>query len=111
MKIQKNTLMLTAAFTGLLAGTMTRLSPAPTASGDSSAMISSVGPLATQFAAKDDKKADKKAGKDTNSCGVRAAAGPKVPKKTRRNNISFGWVAVAMVPRQQLSEPAPTFGA
>ena len=84
MKIQKNTLMLTAAFTGLLAGTMTRLSAAPTASGDSSATISSVGPLATQFAAKDDKKADKKAGKDTNSCGGKGGCGSESPKKDKK---------------------------
>jgi hypothetical protein len=91
MKIQKNTLMLTAAFTGLLAGTMTRLSAAPTASGDSGAMISSVGPLATQFAAKDDKKADKKAGKDTNSCAGKGGCGSESPKRDKTTSRSVGF--------------------
>ena len=84
MTIQTKSLVLTAAFTGLLAGTMTRLSAAPNASDDSSAMISSVNPLATEVGAKDEKKADKKADKDKNSCGGKGGCGSESPKKDKK---------------------------
>jgi hypothetical protein len=50
MKINKNSLVLTAAFTGLLAGTMTRLSAAPASSGGSNPTMSSARQLAGQVA-------------------------------------------------------------
>jgi hypothetical protein len=68
MKIPKNSLMLAAAFTGLVGGTTTRLNAAsaPSAQG---VTISALNPTG-QWAADDktDKKADKKADKDKNSC-------------------------------------------
>jgi hypothetical protein len=84
MKIQKNSLMLTAAFTGLLAGTMTRLNAASAALSDSNTTVYSARPLASQFAAKDDKKADKKADKEKNSCGGKGGCGSESPKKDKK---------------------------
>ena len=84
MKIRKNALLLTAAFTGLLAGTMTRLSAAPAASGNSNPRNSSASPLASQFAAKDDKKVDKKADKDKNSCKGKGGCGSDTSKKDKK---------------------------
>jgi hypothetical protein len=84
MKIRKNSLALTAAFAGLLAGTMTRLNAAPAASGNSHPTISSATPLSSQFAAKDDKKADKKADKDKNSCKGKGGCGSGTPKKDKK---------------------------
>jgi hypothetical protein len=80
MKIRKNALMLTAAFTGLLAGTMTRLSAAAPASGNSNPRNSSGILLASSFAATDDKKADK----DKNSCKGKGGCGSDTSKKDKK---------------------------
>ena len=84
MKIRENALMLTAAFTGLLAGTMTRLSAAPLALGNSNPRNSSASPLVSKFAATDDKKADKKADKDKNSCKGKGGCGSDTSKKDKK---------------------------
>ncbi len=77
MKIRTNSLVLTAAFAGLLSGTMTRLSAASGASSNSNPAMSSVSQFVGQFggAAKDDKKSDKKAEKDKNSCKGKGGCG------------------------------------
>jgi hypothetical protein len=77
MKIRTNSLVLTAAFAGLLSGTMTRLSAASGASSNSNAAMSFLSQFAGQFAgtAKDDKKGDKKAEKDKNSCKGKGGCG------------------------------------
>jgi hypothetical protein len=69
MKIRKNSLVLTAAFTGLLGGTMARLNAAPAASGNSSPTVSSGNHFAGQSAGTsfDDKK-EKHACEGKNSC-------------------------------------------
>jgi hypothetical protein len=69
MKISKNSLVLTAAFTGLLGGTMVRLNAAPVASGSSNPTMSSASQLAGQLAGTSlaDKK-EKHACKGQNSC-------------------------------------------
>jgi hypothetical protein len=64
MKIRKNSLVLTAAFTGLLGGTMARLNAAPSSSSSSPALSAHVGQLST--AANADK--DKHACEGKNSC-------------------------------------------
>ena len=60
MKIRKNSLVLTAAFTGLLGGTMARLNAAPASSSHStsqSAMSAQAGQLSTTLNADKDKHA------------------------------------------------------
>ena len=47
MKINKNSLVLTAAFTGLLGGTMARLNAAPASDSSSSTVSSQAGQLST----------------------------------------------------------------
>lgn len=64
MKIRKNTLALTAAFTGLLGGTMARLNAAPASDSSSPTASSLAGRLSTTSA---DKK-DKHACEGKNSC-------------------------------------------
>ena len=65
MKISKNSLVLTAAFTGLLGGTMTRLNAGVASSGNSGSNISAAG----QFAGTTmDAKKEKHACKGQNSC-------------------------------------------
>jgi hypothetical protein len=65
MNIRKNSLVLAAAFTGLLGGTMTRLNAAPS-QGDSRPTFSA---LAGSFADDDaNKKVEKHACKGLNSC-------------------------------------------
>ena len=68
---------MTAAFTGMLGGTMARLSASPAASADSIPAMSSASRLAGQFAetGKADKKDGKKAGKETNSCKGKGGCG------------------------------------
>ena len=90
MKIRKNALMLTAAFTGLLAGTMSRLSAAVPASGNSNPRNSSGTLLASSFAAKDDKKADKKTDKDKNSCKGKGGCGSDTSKKDKSSSVKAG---------------------
>ena len=63
MKISTKSLVLTAAFTGLLGGTMTRLNAAPNSS-DSNSKIGAGNLVATSLA----DKADKHACKGKNSC-------------------------------------------
>ncbi len=77
MKISKTSLILTAAFTGLSAGTMARMSASPAASDSSILAMSSASRLAAHFAeaTKHDKKDDKKAGKETNSCKGKGGCG------------------------------------
>jgi hypothetical protein len=62
MKINKNSLVLTAAFAGLLGGTMTRLTAAPT-SGSSIQTLSTIAGFAD-----DKKEIEKHACKGLNSC-------------------------------------------
>ena len=87
MKIPRNSLLLTAAFAGLVAGTMTNSNAAP-APNNPNTTISSASPLASQFAATDDnktdKKADKKADKDKNSCKGKGGCGSDSPKKDKK---------------------------
>jgi hypothetical protein len=64
MKIRKNSLVLTAAFTGLLGGTMARLNAGPSSSNPNPTLSSHVGQLST--AANADK--DKHACEGKNSC-------------------------------------------
>ena len=77
MNISKTSFILTAAFTGLLGGTMARLSASPAPSDGSILAVSSAIPLAGQFAetGKADKKDGKKAGKETNSCKGKGGCG------------------------------------
>ena len=63
MKIHKNSLVLTAAFTGLLGGTMARLNAAPS-SGSSNPGLSSQGQLSTTL----DAAKEKHACQGKNSC-------------------------------------------
>ena len=83
MKIPRYSLRLTAAFAGLVAGTMTNSIAAP-ASSNPNPTISS----ASQFAATDDnktdKKADKKTDKDKNSCKGKGGCGSDSPKKDKK---------------------------
>jgi len=65
MKIRKNSVMLTAAFTGLLGGTMARLSAAPASGSSNPALSSLAGQLSTDSNA--DKK-EKHACEGKNSC-------------------------------------------
>ncbi len=65
MKIRKNSLVLTAAFTGLLGGTMARLNAAPASGSSNSAFSSYAGQLSTTMNA--DKK-EKHACEGKNSC-------------------------------------------
>jgi hypothetical protein len=78
MKFHKNSLVLTAAFTGLLGGTMTRLSASPTTNNLNPSM-SSANQLAGQFAGAG--KDDNKASKDTNSCKGKGGCGNDSSKK------------------------------
>jgi hypothetical protein len=57
MKIRKNSLVLTAAFTGLLGGTMARLSAAPSSSSSNPTMSSYAGQLSTTLNADTEKHA------------------------------------------------------
>jgi hypothetical protein len=57
MKIQKNSLVLTAAFTGLLGGTMARLNAAPLSGSSNPAMYSQAGQLSTTLNADIEKHA------------------------------------------------------
>jgi hypothetical protein len=69
MKVSKSSLVLTAAFTGLLGGTMTRLNAGvsvPGNSGSGLSSASSVGSAGVSFA--DDKKVEKHACSGKNSC-------------------------------------------
>jgi hypothetical protein len=77
MNISKTSLILTAAFTSLLGGTMARLSASPAPSDESILAVSSASPLAGQFAetGKADKKDGKKSGKETNSCKGKGGCG------------------------------------
>ena len=69
MKISKGSLVLTAAFTGLLGGTMTRLNASTAPSGTSGERISSASVLAGQSASDIlQAKKDKHACKGQNSC-------------------------------------------
>jgi hypothetical protein len=65
MKIRKNSLVLTAAFTGLLGGTMARLNAAPALGSSQSTFSLYAGQLSTTVNA--DKK-EKHAGEGKNSC-------------------------------------------
>ena len=65
MKLSKNSLVLTAAFTGLLGGTMARLNAAPS-QGVSSPAFSAVAGISADEAAKKD--IEKHACKGLNSC-------------------------------------------
>ena len=65
MKIRKNSLVLTAAFTGLLGGTMARLNAAPASDSSNPTASSLAGKLSTTSNA--DKK-DKHACEGKNSC-------------------------------------------
>ncbi len=64
MKVSKNSLVLTAAFTGLLGGTMARLNAAPTQAGSSSPAFATAGQAVLTAA---DKK-EKHACEGKNSC-------------------------------------------
>ena len=64
MKIQKKSLVLAAAFTGLLGGTMARLNAAPSSDSSSSTLSSRAGQLSTTM--NDDK--EKHACQGQNSC-------------------------------------------
>ena len=57
MKIHKNSLVLTAAFTGLLGGTMARLNAAPSWSSSNPTMSSQAGQLSTAMNADKEKHA------------------------------------------------------
>ncbi len=63
MKVSKSSLVLTAAFTGLLGGTMARVNAAPAASGQGSSIMA--GQLAGDVV---EAKKDKHACKGMNSC-------------------------------------------
>ena len=77
MNISKTSLILAAAYTGLLGGTMARLSASPAPSDGSIVAVSSASPLAGQLAetSKADKKDGTKAGKETNSCKGKGVCG------------------------------------
>ena len=64
MKIRKNSVMLTAAFTGLLSGIMARLGAAPSSSSSTPTISSLAGQLSTAAEA----AADKHACQGQNSC-------------------------------------------
>jgi hypothetical protein len=64
MAIRKNSLVLTAAFTGLLSGTMARVNAAPASDGSNPAMSGLAGKLSTAS----DAKKEKHACKGENSC-------------------------------------------
>ena len=64
MTIRKNSLVLTAAFAGLLSGTSSRLAAAPSSGGSNPAVASQAGQLSTTLSADPDKHSCK--GK--NSC-------------------------------------------
>jgi len=68
MKIPTGSLLLTAAFTGLLGGTMARLNAAPTGSGSSSPTISSTSRVAGQLAGPTLNETEKHACQGKNSC-------------------------------------------
>ncbi len=69
MKISKHSLVLTAAFTGLLGGTMTRLNAAPAPWGTSNPTMSSASRLAGLLAGSSfDDKTEKHACEGQNSC-------------------------------------------
>ncbi|MGA2131326.1 MAG: hypothetical protein ABSH50_03350 [Bryobacteraceae bacterium] len=69
MKVSKSSLVLTAAFTGLLGGTMTRLNASTISSGNGSQALSSSSNLLGQSAGSIfDAKKDKHACKGQNSC-------------------------------------------
>ena len=55
MNIRKNSLVLTAAFTGLLGGTMARLNAAPSSDSSNPTMSSSAGKLSTTLNAEKEK--------------------------------------------------------
>ena len=57
MKIHKNSLVLTAAFTGLLGGTMARLNAAPSSGSSNPTMSSHAGQLSTTMNADKEKHA------------------------------------------------------
>ena len=64
MAIRKNSLVLTAAFTGLLSGTMARVNAAPASDGSNPVMSGLAGKLSTAS----DAKKEKHACKGENSC-------------------------------------------
>jgi hypothetical protein len=64
MKISNNSLVLTAAFTGLLAGTMARLNAAPASSSSNSTVSAHAGQLSTTM----DADKEKHACEGKNSC-------------------------------------------
>jgi len=64
VKLSKNSLVLTAAFAGLLSGTASRVSAAPTPSSDNNAKIGVAGQLADAT----DAKKEKHACKGQNAC-------------------------------------------
>jgi hypothetical protein len=69
MKVSKGSLVLTAAFTGLLGGTMTRLNASTVSSGSSGLSVSSNSALAGQSSGTIwEAKKDKHACKGQNSC-------------------------------------------
>jgi hypothetical protein len=70
MAIRKNSLVLTAAFTGLLSGTMVRVNAAPASDGSNPAMSGLAGKLSTAS----DAKKEKHACKGENPAKVKAAA-------------------------------------
>ena len=73
----RTSLVLTAAFTGLLRRTMTRLYTAPGASSNSNPAMSSVShsPSSSPEPLRTTSKDDKKAGKDENSCESNCGCG------------------------------------
>ena len=69
MKVSKSSLVLTAAFTGLLGGTMTRLNASTVSSSSTGHRFSSASSLAGQSSgSQTDKDKDKHACKGQNSC-------------------------------------------
>ena len=69
MKVSKSSLVLTAAFTGLLGGTMTRLNASTVSTGNSGQRVSASNSLAGQSAGSIfEAKKDKHACKGQNSC-------------------------------------------
>jgi hypothetical protein len=69
MKVSKSSLVLTAAFTGLLGGTMTRLNASTTSSGTSGQRLTSCSALAGQSSGTTwQAKKEKHACKGQNSC-------------------------------------------
>ena len=69
MKVSKSSLVLTAAFTGLLGGTMSRMNAGVSLPGNSgSSMASSIGDLGSSFDDAKKKKVEKHACAGKNSC-------------------------------------------